>query len=120
MEPLFGSSDNGGWSPKVELTEDGETYLVTAELPGCKAEDVKVTLTGRTLTVQGEKKSEEKREEENVHIFERTYGSFSRSFTFPTPVESDAVTAETEDGVLKVRVRKAEKENSRKIDVQAK
>ncbi|MCA8920570.1 MAG: Hsp20/alpha crystallin family protein [Planctomycetes bacterium] len=108
------------WSPRVELIEKPDAYEVKAELPGCKAADIKVNLTGNTLSIHGEKRQEERRSEENVHIYERSHGVFHRSFTLPSAVEADGVKAETQDGILTVKVKKAEKAKSREIKVEAK
>tara|TARA_B100000965_G_scaffold403213_1_gene430825 strand:- start:627 stop:1007 length:381 start_codon:yes stop_codon:yes gene_type:complete len=119
QDSFFAPQQRGGWSPRVELKEDPEHYLVQAELPGCKKEDIKVTLEGDTLTIRGEKKEEEKREDENVHVYERSYGSFTRSFRFPSAVDAEQVSAETSDGVLSVRVKKAEQSKSRTVEIKS-
>lgn len=108
------------WQPKVNLTETPETYVVKAEIPGVKAEDVKVSLTGATLTIQGEKKQEEKRtDKDQTHIYECSWGSFLRSFTFPTAVEKDGVTAEGTDGVITITVKKSRASQATVIPVKA-
>lgn len=106
------------WQPKVNVTENPEAYLVRVELPGVKADDVKVTLTDDTLTIQGEKKKEEKRtEKDQTHIYECSYGSFMRSFTFPSSVERDGVTAEASEGVLNISVKKSKESRAKQIQV---
>lgn len=108
------------WQPKVNLTETSEGYVVKAEIPGVKAEDVKVTLTADTLTIQGEKMKEEKRtDKDQTHIYECSSGSFLRSFTFPTPVEGDSVMAEGNDGVITITVKKSKESRARVIPVKA-
>ena len=108
------------WTPRVELTETPEAYEVHAELPGCKPDDIKVNLTGNTLCIHGEKRKEEQRAEDNVHIYERSYGSFQRTFNLPNAVVQDGVSAETSEGILTVKVKKAEAAQSREIKVEVK
>ena len=108
------------WQPKVNVTETPEAYVVRAEVPGVKPEEIKVTLTDDTLTIQGEKKKEETRtEKDQLHIYECSSGSFLRSFTFPTAVEKDGVVAESSDGVLTITVKKSKESSARQITVKA-
>lgn len=105
------------WRPLVDIVETPQAYIVRAELPGVNADDVDVTLTADTLTIRGEKKVEERQKDENWALRERMYGAFERSFTFPTPVQSDGVEAEAHNGVLTIKVMKAKEAQPRKIDV---
>jgi HSP20 family protein len=108
------------FQPKVNVTETPEAYVVKAELPGVKAEEVKVTLTDDVLTISGEKKKEETRtDKDQTHIYECSYGSFLRSFTFPGAVEKDGVTAEGTDGVITITVKKSKESRARVIPVKA-
>lgn len=116
--PLRGGNGEG-WTPRVELTESPNAYEVRAELPGCKADDIKVNLTGNTLSIQGEKRQEERRAEDNVHIYERSYGMFQRTFNLPNPVDADSVKAETQDGVLTVKIDKATTNDSHDVKVES-
>jgi len=113
-----------GWMPAMEIIEDKNALVVTAELPGLVAKDVEISIDDGVLTVSGEKQ-EEKREgaEDSEHyLFERRYGSFRRSFTLPNAVDVDKISAEFENGVLKVTMPKSEKAKAKgkKIDVSAK
>lgn len=117
MERLLGERGGALWAPDVNITETPEAYEIEAELPGCKPEDVKITLHGDRLTIHGEKRSEERREDESRRIRERSYGMFERSFTFPTAVDAGNVEAELDAGVLCVKVRKAQQEQPRQIEV---
>lgn len=117
--PKLELPEGASWQPKVNLTETPEAYQVRAELPGVKAEDVKVTLTDGVLTIQGEKKKEEKRTEGQTHIYECSSGSFLRSFSFPAAVEPDGVTAESTDGVLSITVKKSKESRAKQIPVKA-
>ncbi len=106
------------WLPAVDLSETKEGYVIKAELPGVSKEDVKVTVAEDVLTIAGEKKTEQETKNENLHRSERTYGSFSRSFRLPGPVNSDKIHAEYRNGVLTLNVPKAESAKPREIQIQ--
>jgi HSP20 family protein len=98
------------WSPAVEATETPSEYIVTAELPGIEPSEVDVEIANGMLTLKGQK-AEERREEEKDrawHLWERSYGSFERSFRFPNDVNEAKVHAEFANGVLTVKVPKSE------------
>ena len=105
------------WRPNVDVTETPETYLFKLELPGLKPEDVEVTLEDKTLTIKGEKTSEERREGETWHVVERRSGSFKRTFTFPDAVDSESVTAASEHGLLTIEVKKARETQPKRIKI---
>jgi HSP20 family protein len=104
------------WVPNVDLTEGKEAYTLRAELPGVVKEDVKVTLTEEVLTVAGEKKCAEAKSE-NFHRSERVYGTFSRSFRLPNPIDGGKIQAEYRDGVLTLTIPKAESVKPREIEI---
>ena len=97
-----------GWLPTAEMTETKDQYIITAELPGLKKENVDIEFDDGILTISGEKKEEEKQEEARYYTFERAYGYFERAFAFAAPVKADKIVATVTDGVLKVMVPKAE------------
>lgn len=103
--------------PRVNVTEDEKAYELELEVPGVDPEEVRVTLTGDTLTVQGEKRREQQRQGQTWHVTERSYGSFQRSFTFPAAVDGESIEATSENGVLRVRVAKAREAQPRRIEV---
>ena len=105
------------WAPTVDIVEEPQAYVVRAEIPGLKAEEIDLSVTGEVLTLRGEKKREEKKEDEHGQLFERRYGAFHRTFTFPTPVDPEHVEAELADGVLTVRVMKKEESKLSKIAI---
>ena len=105
-------------TPAVDVEETPEAYVFHADLPGIDAKDVKITVNGDTLTLRGERKREEKKSEGSLHRFERSYGSFERAFTLGVPVSADQVKATYKNGVLEIRVPKAETAKSREIEVQ--
>lgn len=107
------------FTPRVNVTETNDAYELECEVPGMNPEDVKVTLSGDTLMIQGEKRREDKREGDTWHVIERSYGSFQRSFSFPTAVDADSVEAESDNGVLCIKVMKAKEERPRRIEIRS-
>jgi HSP20 family protein len=97
-----------GINPPMEVSEANGEFVCTAELPGMKEKEIEVSFTGNALTIKGEK-TEEKETKENgkrFHVFERAYGAFERTFTFPADVDAARVSAEFKNGVLTVRLPK--------------
>ena len=92
------------WSPEVDISEDDQGYLLKADLPETKKEDVKVTVEDGILSVSGERKSVKEDQKRKFHRIERSFGTFRRSFTLPEDTDSTKVTAEFRDGVLKVHL----------------
>lgn len=105
------------WAPLVEITEDDKEFLVKAELPGLKKEDVKVTVEAGVVTISGERKTEKEEKTRKYHRVERAYGKFERSFALPDDADGAKVSADFKDGVLQVRLPKAEKPASKALDV---
>ncbi len=105
------------WAPLVDITEDEKEYLIKAELPEVKKDDVKVSVQDGILTISGERKSEKEEKNKKFHRVEWAYGSFSRSFTLPEDADADKVAGDFKDGVLKVHVPKSEKAKPKKIEV---
>jgi HSP20 family protein len=96
----------GALSPSVDVAETDAALTLTAELPGMAAGDVELAMRGGTLTLKGEKKSETERKEGEMHVSERRYGAFQRSFALPEGVDADRATAKFENGVLTVTLPK--------------
>ena len=109
---------NAVFTPAVDIEENADGYVIRMDLPGVSQKDVKVSLTGDLLTIRGERKPESQTGPGTHHRIERIYGSFERSFTLGTPVRNDQVKAQVKDGVLEVRVPKAEDAKVRDIEVQ--
>jgi HSP20 family protein len=105
------------WMPSVDISETDAEYLIKAELPEVKKEDVKVTVEEGVLTLQGERRQEKEEKGKKYHRVERSYGSFVRSFTLPESVDEAAVKAEYKDGVLSLHLPKTEKMKPKAIDV---
>jgi HSP20 family protein len=92
------------WSPEVDISEDEHGYLLKADLPEMKKDDVRVTVEDGVLSVSGERKTEKEDHKKKFHRIERSFGTFRRSFTLPEDADSTKVTAEFRDGVLKVHL----------------
>src|SRR5882762_2529375 len=92
------------WSPEVDISEDDHGYLLKADLPEMKKDDVKVTVEDGILSVSGERKVEKEDHKKKFHRIERCFGTFRRTFTLPEDADSTKVTAEFRDGVLKVHL----------------
>jgi len=105
------------WSPRADVSEDSESYVIKAELPGVIKNDVKITLHENVLTITGEKKQEKEEKDRNFHRIERSYGSFERSFSLPNGVKTEKIDAAYKDGVLTVTLPKVEAAKPKEIEV---
>jgi HSP20 family protein len=94
-----------GWVPPVDLHETADSYVITAELPGIRQEDVQIQISEGRLTLAGVRRERDRRCDE-YHRIERGHGTFSRTFQLPVPIDSDGVSADLRDGVLTVICRK--------------
>jgi HSP20 family protein len=118
VSPLTLRAYNGeAPAPALDVHETGDEIVVTAALPGLKPEDVDITITGQTLSIRGEFKADEKVERDQYLYRERRYGSFHRQLQLPVRVQGDAATATFEDGVLTLKIPKAEEVKPRQIKV---
>jgi HSP20 family protein len=118
MDRFFGDFAPSTFSPSVDLVDEGAHLKVTAELPGLDKEDIDLSVHEGVLTLRGEKKYEEKKEEEGCYRTERYFGSFQRSIPLPAGVDLEKAEAKFDKGVLTVRLPKTEQsESSRKIPV---
>jgi HSP20 family protein len=111
------SSVTAAWVPPVDVFEGKDAVRIVAELPGVRPEDVKLSIENQTLTLRGEKKQAAEESTETVHRYERSYGSFARSFRLPETVDADRIEARYEHGVLTVTLPKSEKTRAREIAV---
>jgi len=105
------------WSPLVDISEDDKEYVVKAELPEMKKEEIKINVLDDVLSISGERKYEKEEKGKKYHRVERAYGSFVRSFTLPEDADGSKVSAEYKDGVLHVRLPKSEKARPKSIEV---
>jgi len=108
------------WAPVVDISENPDAFVITAELPGIRKEDVKVSVHDGVLTISGERASEYTEGDENSkqHRVERFYGQFARSFSLPEHVDDENIKASYRDGVLELTLAKQEKAKPRAIEVQ--
>jgi len=113
-------TDGHAWSPAMELVEKASEYLVKAELPGVKKDDVDISVSDNVLTIKGERQETAGVKDEEIQYCEITYGSFSRSFTLPSQVDADRITATYENGILEVTLPKAMAVLPKKIEVKVK
>lgn len=104
------------WAPLVDISEDAKEYLIKAEVPEVRKEDVKVTVQDDVLTISGERVIP-KEEGRKYHRVERSYGRFARSFTLPEDADAEKVAAEFKDGLLKVHLPKSVKAKPKSIEV---
>ncbi|MEM7414388.1 MAG: Hsp20/alpha crystallin family protein [Gemmatimonadota bacterium] len=118
-DAFFTPVRSGGWSPAISVVEGADALELSAELPGLKEEDVNIELEHNRLTISGEKTEARSEDDEGrkVHVFERSYGSFKRSFTLPRTIDSDAISARYENGVLHITLPKAAESKGRRIEI---
>jgi HSP20 family protein len=106
-----------GWTPALDVYENKDNFVVKAELPGMKKEDIEVSLHDGSLSISGERKTESKHEDAEVYRAERFFGRFQRTVSLPTTVAADKVKAAYHDGVLTITLPKTEEAKPKKIDV---
>ena len=109
----------GAWSPQVDIFENKNEIVLEAELAGMNPEDVEISIENNVLTIHGERRFEKNDESDNFHRVERSYGSFTRSFTLPPTVQSENANAEFENGVLRLTLAKREEAKPRRIEIKA-
>ena len=107
----------GSWTPRVDIYEEDNNYVMKAELPGVKKEDIKVDIKDNVLILKAEKKFEKKVEKENYISLERNYGTYTRNFTLPENMDTDHIKASFKDGVLELTLPKREEIKPREIKV---
>jgi HSP20 family protein len=105
------------WTPLADITEDDREYVIKAELPELRMEDVKVTVENGVLTISGERKFEKEEKKKKYHRVERGYGSFVRTFALPEDADADKVKASFKQGMLEVHLPKNEKAKPKQIEV---
>jgi HSP20 family protein len=107
----------GSWAPSVDIYEHNGNLVLKAELPGIDPKDVDVRVENNVLTLRGERKLDNEVKQESYHRVERTYGSFSRSFTLPNVVDTDKIKAEFKDGLLQLVLPKKEEAKPKQITI---
>lgn len=109
----------GHWALALDVVENPESFTVKASVPGINPDDLEITLSDNVLTIKGEIQESQEAEGANWHLRERRFGNFQRSITLPTPVNAEAIDATYVDGVLTLKVPKAEEIRPRRINVKA-
>lgn len=129
MESMMGRQDwptRGGamtagegadWAPRVDISETEKGFIIKADIPGVKREDVKIHIEDRVLNIRGESRQEKEDKSEKMHRIERFYGSFSRSFTLPENVNVEKIDASFKDGLLTLVVPKIEAVKPKSVEV---
>jgi HSP20 family protein len=118
FDAFFGQTDQARrWVPPVDLVEAEDHFVLKADLPGLREEDVNIEVQDGTLTISGERKAEHEQRERGWYRIERSFGSFSRSLTLPDGVDADGIAASFSDGVLEVRIPKPEERKPRRIEI---
>ncbi|WP_394842362.1 Hsp20 family protein [Pendulispora brunnea] len=108
-----------GYLPTFEVKETKDSYVFKADVPGMKESDLDISLTGNRLTVAGKREAEKREQGETYYTYERSYGSFTRSFTLPDGVDTNAVHADLREGVLTLSVRKTPEAQPKRITIQS-
>jgi HSP20 family protein len=107
----------GEWAPAVDIKEEDDRYVIRADIPGVKPDDVEVTMENGVLTIRGERKFEETEERENFKRIERSHGIFYRRFSLPDNTDAEAVEASGKDGVIEVIIPKTQEKQPKRIAV---
>lgn len=117
LSRFFGEGPEVTMSPAMDILETDNEVVVKAELPGLKAEDIKVSVENGALTISGEKRQEREQKDRNYHLVQRRFGSFYRSVMLPSGVDADKVDARYHDGVLTLTMPKSEQAKPKKIEI---
>lgn len=112
-----GSISTAEWAPAVDIKEEIDKFILHADIPGVKPEEIEVNMEAGVLTLKGEKKTEAKTEKEGYKRVERTYGSFYRRFSLPDSADAEAISAKCKHGVLEIIIPKREAVKPKRIDV---
>lgn len=113
-----GSIATAEWAPSVDIKEDTNKFVLYADIPGVKPEDIDVSMENGVLTIKGEKKTEATTEQEGYKRIERTHGSFYRRFSLPDTANAEAISAKSKNGVLEIIIPKREAVKPKKINVE--
>jgi len=116
QEPII----RGDWAPRVDIAETDKEFIIKAELPEVKKEEVSVSVDNGVLTLRGERKQEKEEKGKKFHRIERFYGSFTRSFTLPDNVDETKVDASFKDGMLQLTIPKTKESKPKEIEVKIK
>ncbi|ACY18908.1 Hsp20/alpha crystallin family protein [Haliangium ochraceum] len=119
FEPFFDDrrASKNAFAPSFEVKEQEDAFVILADLPGVKEEDLDVSLNGNVLTISGHRQAQERKEGDTFYLYERSYGTFSRSFTLPDEANGEAIEAKLSDGVLALSIGKKAESKPRKISL---
>jgi HSP20 family protein len=120
MSPLwdrFEQVQRDTWLPTFEVRETKDSYVFKADIPGVKQDDIEVSLTGNRLQIAGKRDAEKETREDTYYAYERSYGSFTRSFTLPADIDAEHVHSELKDGVLTLAIPKKVEAQAKKIPI---
>ena len=117
VDMVFATSAYGGFAPTFVVKETKDAYLLHADLPGVKEENLEISLTGNRLSVSGHREQERRDQNDTFYASERSYGSFTRAFTLPEGVDGEGVTADLKNGVLTLSVPKKPEVQPRKVAI---
>ena len=115
-----GAPEAGEWTPVADISETDQEYVIKAELPEVKKDDVQVMLDNGVITISGERKHEKEHKDANEIRIESFYGTFSRSFSLPENIDAKGIRAETKDGVLRVRIPKTQATAPKTVSIEVK
>jgi HSP20 family protein len=115
--PTRRTQEGREWVPLVDVSETKSNFVIKAELPGMDPKDISISLSNDYVTIKGEKKQEREEKDENYHLIERSYGSFTRSVRLSKEVQGDKITASFKNGVLKVTLPKSEEARKKEIKI---
>lgn len=115
--PRFEQGMKVDWSPSADISENETEYVIHAELPAVKKEDIKVKVADGVLTLEGERRKEKEEKGEKMHRVERFYGSFSRSFALPDNADAASIKAESKDGLLTIKIPKIKSTPPKSVDI---
>lgn len=119
MAPSFPTLDLATFNPCFDITENDESFVFKADLPGVKKEELEITTTGNRLQISGKRDTEHETKNDTVYTYERQYGSFARSFTLPDGADVDHAKSELKDGVLNLVIPKKPGAQAKRIAISA-
>jgi HSP20 family protein len=111
------SVSRAGWYPIVDISENNDEYVLNAELPGLKKDEIQISFTDGILRLEGERKKDKEEKGTDYHRVERSFGKFCRTFRLPNTVKTDKISADFKDGILNIRLPKVEEVKPKEIEV---
>ena len=114
---LVAEDSYGTWAPVVDIFEKGDDLVISAEVPGLERDEIDIRVENNTLVLRGERKRESELDEKDAYRLERSFGAFTRSFTLPKTVDASRITASYKNGVLEIKLPKAEEAKPRQIEI---